>query len=322
MILRLAFVVAIGATQVQTQLPVFRGTADAVTVDVSVRDGRRPVQGLTAADFEVVDNGVLQAVHEVSRENLPLDVSLLIDVSHSVNDSVDQQTANLGWPGGPVPRLDGMTRGIGVVSRALRPADRLQVLNFAMSVRAVPPVRVPPALRLPAGDEFAGRTAFLDALVTALIVPTQSGRRRLIVAFTDARDTASVIDDATQRAVTERSDAVVHVVAVGRRDVPLPAWGPQPTLGMGWLFAYGSYDAFLRELVARTGGRLIVSESGQDYSAALTEAIDEFRTRYVLRYTPRDVSRTGWHTLIVSVKGKKKYDVVARRGYFRGESDN
>ena len=41
---------------------VFRATTEVVTVDVFVQVGRQPVSGLTAADFVVRDNGVVQQV--------------------------------------------------------------------------------------------------------------------------------------------------------------------------------------------------------------------------------------------------------------------
>ena len=45
---------------------------------------RRPVTGLKAADFELLDNGVPQEITEVAYERLPIDVTFLLDVSASV----------------------------------------------------------------------------------------------------------------------------------------------------------------------------------------------------------------------------------------------
>jgi VWFA-related protein len=59
----LAGVVTVGAFQDQAQRPVFRTGIDVIQVDVSVLDKqRRPVRGLTAEDFVVLENGVPQAV--------------------------------------------------------------------------------------------------------------------------------------------------------------------------------------------------------------------------------------------------------------------
>jgi hypothetical protein len=41
-----------------------------VLVDASVRRDNRPVVGLTAADFQVLDNGVPQTVEDASVESL------------------------------------------------------------------------------------------------------------------------------------------------------------------------------------------------------------------------------------------------------------
>jgi hypothetical protein len=43
--------------------------------------------------------------------------------------------------------------------------------------------------------------------------------------------------------------------------------------------------------------------------------VEEFRTRYVLRYIPAGVERSGWHDLVVTTPGKR-YQIHARRGYF------
>jgi len=42
----------------------------------------------------------------------------------------------------------------------------------------------------------------------------------------------------------------------------------------------------------------------------------EFRTRYLITYTPRGVDQAGWHPLEVKLKAKRG-KVTARRGYMK-----
>src|SRR5919112_32731 len=86
-----AIVVASAAPRGQApppQQPVFRTGADVVSVDASVQRDRRPLTGLTAADFELLDNGVPQEISDVTYEKLPIDVTLLLDVSASVTGPI------------------------------------------------------------------------------------------------------------------------------------------------------------------------------------------------------------------------------------------
>jgi len=48
-----------------------------------------------------------------------------------------------------------------------------------------------------------------------------------------------------------------------------------------------------------------------------SKIVNDFRSRYVLTYTPRNVSATGWHRIEVRLTNRKG-DVTARRGYDRG----
>jgi hypothetical protein len=295
------------------QQAVFRGGVEVVSLDVSVRDGNRVVQGLTAGDFQVLDSGIPQEVDQVSLESFPIDVSLLLDVSHSIGDQ--SQSANRGWRMERAPGFEWMARGLSALTRALRPKDRLQVLSFAATPRTLPVKSGPLILSPPTNDRFAGRTAFLDVLTASLILPTEFGRRRLVIAFTDAKDTASVIGSQTRLAILERAEPVVHIVAVGSRDARVVRGHPDPD--SAWLLAHGRYDVFLEDLAAETGGRFIAARSEQEVARGLQDAIGEFLSRYVLTYEPRGVNQSGWHGLDVSIKGKKHYEVAARRGYFR-----
>ena len=92
--------------------PVFRASADVVSVDAAVQRDRRPVAGLKSADFEILDNGVSQEISDVSYERLPIDVTLLLDVSASVTGST----------------LEELGRALRQVRADLLPADRLRLL--------------------------------------------------------------------------------------------------------------------------------------------------------------------------------------------------
>jgi hypothetical protein len=46
------------------------------------------------------------------------------------------------------------------------------------------------------------------------------------------------------------------------------------------------------------------------------QIVTEFRTRYLITYTPRGVDRGGWHPIEVKLKNKPG-KITARRGYLR-----
>src|SRR5262245_61749954 len=64
--------------------PVFRSGVEVVELDVSVTRGGQPVAGLTAHDFALTDNGVLQVIDSVTLDQLPLSILLALDTSLSV----------------------------------------------------------------------------------------------------------------------------------------------------------------------------------------------------------------------------------------------
>jgi hypothetical protein len=74
---------------------------------------------------------------------------------------------------------------------------------------------------------------------------------------------------------------------------------------------------FLKDLGELTGGALLEIESTRDLSQAFLRILDEFRQRYLLSFSPRGVSPTGWHRLEVRVKGRR-VTVNARAGYQAG----
>ena len=274
--------------------PQFRARVDVVSVDDSVRDGGRVVAGLGAIDFEVVDNGIAQQIDSLTIENLPIDATLVIEVSNEV--ITNDRTRTL--------RTD-----LQRVAELLGPADHLRVLADGTYVtEAVPdrPGTAPlPVEALPSG----GGSAPGDALTLALMRPAVQGRRQLVVLFTLGTAYYTVLDDDTVIAVARRSDALLHLVGG-------PIW-TGGSVNRGRLVD-SPHLIPLRAAAEATGGA--AHDSGRGLAAAFKDIIDDFRASYLLRYTPRGVQKTGWHDISVRVTkpGSSKFAVRARRGYVSG----
>lgn len=265
--------------------PVFPSGVESAYVDVFVTNDGRPVTGLRAADFELQDNGVRQAVELVSAEARPVQAALVFDTSSSL---AGERLAELRAAGEAF--LDG-----------LRAADEASLISFSEEIsRLAEPTSDKAAVRKAlARLQPRGATAVFDALYSALAL-SPAGGRSLIVLFTDGEDNTSILGERQIQTAAERSNALVHVV--GRR-----AASP----------AHGETDQSraLREIAEASGGRFWTPESPQRLREAFAAIAASMGERYVLRYDPQGVAREGWHALSVRLRGARGR-VQARRGYW------
>jgi VWFA-related protein len=329
------------AASTAQQQPTFRAGTDVVSVDVVVRDGGRPVRGLTPGDFAVRDNGVSQAVERVDVTAAPIDVTLLVDVSGPINGVWTRPRPMAE----AVAEVNDAARQIAVM---LRPVDRLRVVTVDEYVEEAVPMQQ--AAAVPSIEEVAsgGRAGVHDALVAALLRPVEPDRRHFVFAFTKAIDAMSVVDAAAVREIARRSDAVLHVV---QQDAPLLAEDQLQDCQCFWMklcqpavrFALpiprrapmsllcdpdvpamvdprpraGRHVPELTEAAAFTGGAL--HDAGflatRDVVGTFREVFDDFRQGYVLQYTAQGVRREGWHEIAVTVPDHPEYTVQARGGY-------
>jgi VWFA-related protein len=279
----------------QQPSPVFRAGADVVTVDAAVQRDRRPVTGLKPADFELLDNGVPQEISDVAYERLPIDVTLVLDVSASVTGSV----------------LDELGRALRQVRADLLPSDRLRLLIFNMRVRRLvdfsqPATSIDEAL---ASVRGAGSSAVFDSLAVALSTFDAPGRRRLVVLFTDGQDSSSITDAETLLDVARRTTPTVAVI-LGTPNAERPASLLLTSSSVSTL----SVGALSDRIALETGGMVAPLKPGENLTSKFRRMLQEFRSSYVLYFTPRGVERSGAHTLEVRVK-RPGVDVRARRGY-------
>jgi hypothetical protein len=93
-----------GPTHASLQRP-FSSHTLGVRVDVLVTDGRNPVGGLTAADFELRDNGVVQTI-DVADSDVPVNAVLALDTSASTAGQRQKDLIAASQALEPIHRMD------------------------------------------------------------------------------------------------------------------------------------------------------------------------------------------------------------------------
>jgi VWFA-related protein len=256
----------------------FRSSTLGVRVDVLVTDGRKPVGGLRAADFELRDNGVPQTVEVVDAADVPLNVVLAFDTSASTGGRRQAALVNAGQS-----LLD-----------ELKPADRAALTTFSHAVTPIIALTSDLAAVRAAllAIKPAGRTSVMDGVYVALAATLAQPGRSLVVVCTDGSDISSWLDSGEVVDAAKRSNAVVYAVTTaGAARVPS-----------------------LDDLTNVTGGDMLRVTSSADLRGAFQKILQEFRSRYVLAFTPAGVTVGGFHRLEVKVR-RSGADVKARPGY-------
>ena len=300
--------------------PTFAAGVEAVRLDVFVSRDGRPLAGLAAGDFEVLDNGVPQRA-ELESAGGPVHAILLLDTSGSVAG----------------PRLLHLRAAAHAFLDGLGPDDQASLLTFSHEVRlaGAPSRERAPLHRALDEARAGGGTALHDALFAALQLGDPARGRGVVLVFSDGDDRLSWLDAPRLREAARRAEVSVYAVALtdgpaaapardavaympdesGRRrmrpaDRPLATNAFRPSSASR---APSDVPALLRDVAADTGGQVWRAEDGPQLQTAFLHALAEVKSRYLLRFEP-SVSTPGWHTLEVKLKGRKG-EVRARKGY-------
>lgn len=270
---------AVGVVVAKPQQGVFRAKVDTVLLDVLPTDRNGVVvQGLTAADFEVRDNGAVQQLTHASDDVAELGVFMLLDTSGSLSER-DIGTLRQAATG---------------VAAALRPGDELRLITFSQIVRLHGAVDTGSLVKVFAGIDPVGETALHDALTTGFrLSERQDTKRPVVIAFSDGADTASWM---TAKNVDEAArGSWAAFFAATPRAAAVPLFG---------------------ELATLTGGSTVaLSADFSDLPKSFLQILERVRQRYLLAFSPSS-DAPGWHDLDVRVK-KTNVRVTARRGYLR-----
>jgi VWFA-related protein len=284
---------SVGAAQ---QVAVFSTETSLVNVAVTVEDAQgRPIDGLTARDFALSEDGRRQGIDLCARmgeagggPSTTLDVALLVDTSDSM--------------------LETLRRSQEAVVRfltALPNAQELIVVFFDQGQRVEhfdrehPETLFQRVQTLPEG----GNTALRDAIVFSLRTLGTSNGRSALVLLTDGIDTVSATDPLALEKAVESHAVTIYPVAYPT----LPAGdGPDPRAAL----------KDLDRLARTSGGRLFRLPNEQALPGILDEIVADLRAQYVLGFAPATAGSPGrLRKISVKVPGRGKVVVRHRVGY-------
>jgi Ca-activated chloride channel family protein len=253
-----------------------------VEVYASVVDRNdQPVRGLTAADFEVLEDGRPQVVSAFTAGDFPLTAALALDRSFSM-------------AGRPLATVKSAARAF---LNALRPTDEAVIIAIGSQVIVLAHARNSRAEQLAAVEGLSawGTTSLHDAVIAAIETVDGSRGRRALVVLSDGDDRYSEASAADALARARASNVMVYPVALGRKRAPLFA-----------------------EIAALTGGRSFHARELKGLEETLAAIAEQLREQYLLGYSPSRQPVAGaneWRSISVRVK-KPRVTVRARDGYY------
>ncbi len=285
----------------------FRSDVSLVRVDVQVVDrNNRFVPGLTASDFVLREEGKVIPIRNFGREELPLDVLFLFDLSRSMR-----------------PHVEAVAQAAKDALNVLGEDDRVAIMVFDRSTRLHSGFRnrrdgVNRELaRMLDTEDFNGGTDIARGILAAADYIQKSARkdaRRAIVIVTDDQTERSPLDEHVLSSLT-RADAVLSLLlapdAMGhitRRDprrgtswppvnLPWPGGGRGPVINIpgvpggrtGGVGGFGTQTAGTPEMAERSGGDTFPV----DEAASLERTLERLRQRYALYFNLPAGARAG-----------------------------
>lgn len=263
----------------------------------------KPLQGLTPEDLEVSENESKQRIRSLVRDELPLDLFLIVDVSGSMHGNIARiaQTAKQALA-------------------ALKSQDRVALMSFNMKNKirlglssdlAVVEDKI---MELAQKKNFGGGTVINTPIYDAariLRADSHKERRRAILILTDGQGNKGT-----------RSARVLNELWEG--DITLNALIMNPSKLARGLGIYRrvtapysiAIDASVSDLANKSSGELM---SINDSDAPLVEILERIRSRYTLYYDPLE-GQTKERKVVAtfSASGKEKYPgakAIGRRQY-------
>ena len=297
-------------TELDTGFAHFSDDVRLVDLDVAVLDEEgRPIPGLTAADFEIVEEGVPQTIKTVEGENTGFNLVLLLDCSTSTLD--DRFTL-----------IQAARQFVNVA----RPQDRVAVYVLADSyLQVLSPLTEDEDELLRRIDDIpplAGSTPLYDAIVlsyaqelakrrferNALVVLSDGMDNQLLPRLGHSRPSIVAFED-LERSAAEMN-ALIYPIFLDAAEAPFTSRNQQ------WHRWRDKARTNMEALAAAAGGKLFRAVSLRSLEPVYAEVAAELQSIYRVGYYPKDQDFDGaWRKVEVRLK-RDGARVRTRPGYY------
>ncbi len=267
----------------------FKVSTNTVALYATVTDAdKRLVPDLVEDDFEVYDNGKLQAITSFDNKPLPITVVVMLDSSGSMTLALDMvKAAAEQFLLRMMPEDQGM---VGAFN------DKIQFIPDAFTSSRDELIRSLKNL------DFGYPTRLYDAVGESMGQLKGIPGRKVVLVFTDGDDNASKVGsgDVTDRARVE--------------DVMIYSVGLENVYFNGQQKVRSSPDRGLKRMSEETGGGFFLLKKTDELGPTFTRVAQELHSQYVLGFTPQTLDGK-IHKLDLKIKQKPSMTARARKSY-------
>lgn len=297
----LAFFLSASVLGQEPDQSVLRVAVNLVMVDATVKTKSGQIlDDLKKEDFELREDGAAQKVDIFSRDELPLNVALVLDLSDSIE-----------------PFLGPLRQAANTALGALKPEDEVALFTFSTEAELRVPFTQNKKQLAEQINTFkvGGATNINDGIfVPAKYLLTAPNRgRRVIILISDDVATYSG-GEGTHDIITEliASDAVLY-------NLKIPGYNPPGTM-LHAAMEKGLVN--LHAVMEQTGGEIFNVQDVAHLDATFSALIQRIKTRYTLGYYTKATAAEGKaHKLDVRLapshgKKGKDYVVLSKNGFY------
>jgi Ca-activated chloride channel homolog len=298
--LALALPALLSAQTPAPRVPRFEGGIEVVNLHVTVMDGRnRYVTDRKEADFSIFEDGIKQELTLFNHEDLPISLSLMMDMSASMDEKLTQaQQAAIRFV------------------KTLRPQDVASIVAFNDRVNVLSDFTADHGALEKAvmRTEASGPTALHNALYVTLKElgrQKKAGelRRRALVLLSDGEDTASLVQDEQVIELARKLEIAIYAISLRPNRVQDRA-----------RLAFSQAAHLLTVLSRDTGGQVYFPNSLSELDAVYDRIAEELRTQYNLGYISSNTRRDGkWRRIVV--RTREDLQVRHKIGYYAPRGD-